>query len=311
VKLFRPLLGGALLGALIAAMAPIFGIEPFGAGPATTHHASRPAAPSANPRTGVSHPRAAPAPTAAHPPPPVNNPAYAAAAQQAIRAAVPNAQVGVEVFDRQSGVVLTNVNDTHQFPTMSVVKVLIALDVLDRNGWALPSQATQEQLTRMISYSDDGIANDLWGAYGGPDIVTQMSDVIGLHATTPPSSDPGEWGDTLTSPSDLVTLYRYITEKLPAADRNLLINAMYNAPQTAADDTDQYFGIPDGLPRSTWAIKQGWGTSGTRSVVNTTGLVGADNRYVVVVLTSSTDGTESALRSAITTGTGKLAKLVS
>lgn len=308
MKLFRPLLGGALLGALIATAAPLVGIEPFGDGPAATH-TSPPATPGSHPNTTGSHPLPAPASTVPSPPP-VDNPAYAQDAQQAIRALVPNAQVGVEVFDRQSGVVLTSVNDTRQFPMMSVVKLLIALDVLDHNDWALPSEGTQQELTRMISYSDDEIANDLWGTYGGPTIVTRMADVIGLHTTTPPSSDPGEWGDTLTSPGDLVTLYRYITEKLPADDSTLLVNAMGNTPQTAADGTNQYFGIPRGLPSSTWAIKQGWGMSGSRAVINTTGVLGTDDRYVVVVLTTSSGGSDSTLRTAITSGTGKLAKLV-
>lgn len=310
MKLFRPLLGGALLGALIATIAPLVGIAPFGVGPAAAHHSSRTVAPSSVPVTATSRP-APQSTTPPPPPPPVDNPAFAQDTQQAVRAVEPDAQVGVEVFDRQTGTVLTNLNETHQFPTMSVVKLLIALDVLHNNGWALPSSGMQQQLTQMISYSDDGIASNLWGSYGGPAIITNMANVIGLHGTQGPSSDPGEWGDTLTTPADLVTLYQYITDKLPAADRDLLVNAMYNAAQTAADGTNQYFGIPDALPHSTWAIKQGWGTSGNRAVVNTTGLIGSNDRYVVVVLTAAAEGTDSALRSAITSGTRQLAPLVS
>jgi hypothetical protein len=300
------MLGGALLGALLATIAPFVGIAPFGGGPAAANH---PPAMVSNTNTAASQSR--PAPKANPAPPPVNNPVFAQNAQRAIQAVESDARVGVEVFDRQTGVVLTNLNETHQFPTMSVVKLLIALEVLYRNGWALPSAATQQDLARMISYSDDAIASNLWGAYGGPDLVTHMAGVIGLRGTEPPPSDDGEWGDTLTTPADMVTLYRYIAERLPAPDRNLIVDAMDNTTLIAADGTKQYFGIPNGLPRSRWAIKQGWGTSGSRAVVNTTGLIGTDDRYVVVVMTSAADGSESALRSAITSGTGKLAELVS
>lgn len=309
MKLFRPLLGGALLGAVIAAAAPVVGIVPFSIGPAVAHHSSTPA--TTHHVTSASTTPPAPSSTTPPPPPEVNDPAIAAEVQQAVRASVPDAQVGVEVVDRQTGTVLTNLNETHQFPTMSVVKLLIALDVLHNNGWELPSSDTQQELTRMLSYSDDAIASNLWGSYGGPAIVTQMANVIGLSGTEPPSGDPGEWGDTLTTPADMVKLYSYITDKLPAPDRDLIVNALYNTVQIAADGTDQYFGIPDGLPHSTWAIKQGWGTSGNRAVINTTGLIGSDDRYVVVVLTYASAGTDSALISAITPGTRKLAGLVS
>lgn len=228
-----------------------------------------------------------------------------------MRESVPDAQVGVEVFDQDTGTVLTNLNDDQQFPMMSVVKLLIALEVLNSNNWALPDPDTQQDLTRMLSYSDDGIANDLWGSYGGPAIITAMSGVIGLQNTDPPTADSGEWGDTLTTPADIVTLYQYIAGKLPAPDHDLIVNALNNAPQTAADGSDQYFGIPNGMPNTQWAIKQGWGSSGSRFVVNTTGLVGGDDRYVVVVLTSSENSSDSTLRSAITAGTTQLTALVS
>src|SRR5262249_22727402 len=154
------------------------------------HHTSPVAPPSPGPTGSSTTP---PAPKSTPPPPPVNDPAIAAQTQQAVRAVVPNAAVGVEVFDRHTGTVLTNLNDTQQFPTMSVVKLLIALEVLHSNGWALPSAGTQQQLTRMLAYSDDSIASSLWGSYGGPAIVTRMAGVMGLRATRPPSANPGEW----------------------------------------------------------------------------------------------------------------------
>lgn len=227
-----------------------------------------------------------------------------------MQAQVSDAQVGVEVFDRQTGTVLTSLNSQQQFPSMSVVKLLIALDVLHSDNWALPD-GTQQQLSQMLSASDDNVADNLWDADGGGDIVSRMVSLIGLSATQPPpDDDPGEWGSTLTTPQDIVTVYNYITN-LPSSDRDFILGALGNAPQYAADGTDQYFGIPDGLSHATWEIKQGWGTSGDQAVINTTGLVGSDARYVVVLLTSASASEYSSLPPAVTAGTNALSGIVS
>jgi hypothetical protein len=230
-------------------------------------------------------------------------------AMKAMQAVLPNAQVGFEIFDRHTGTVLTSQNAGQQFASMSVVKLLIALDVLARANWATPDGVTQQQLHEMLADSDDRIANDLWSVDGGPTIVTRMVGLLGLTGTRPPG-DPGEWGDTLITPQDTVTVYRYITDELPTPDRDLVLGALADTPRSAADGFDQYFGIPDGMPRTTWAIKQGWGTSGSRAVMNSTGLVGTDLRYVVVVLVSASANSYSTVPAVVTAGARALAGLV-
>jgi hypothetical protein len=78
---------------------------------------------------------------------------------------------------------------------------------------------------------------------------------------------------------------------------------------TADDGFPQYFGIPDGLPTTaTWSIKQGWMILNSAVVLNTTGVVGTDNRYVVVLLTSQSAYTSYATgRNAVTAGITALA----
>lgn len=235
--------------------------------------------------------------------------AVAQQALQAVRAVIPDADVGVEVFDRQSDAVLTSAAADRQFPSMSVVKVLIALDILSENNWALPDSTTQAQLSRMISYSDDTIANSFWSQDGGTQEVVKVAQLLNLTGTQPPA-DPNEWGDTLTTPQDVVTIYRFILDKLAEPDRSLLVNALSNVPRYAADGFNQYFGIPDALPKATWAIKQGWGTSADKASLNTTGLVGTDSRYLVVVLTSATANEYSAMPPAVTAGTRALSVLL-
>jgi hypothetical protein len=64
------------------------------------------------------------------------------------------------------------------------------------------------------------------------------------------------------------------------------------------------------MPNTGWAIKQGWGTSGSDAVMNSTGLVGPDLRYVVVVLVSAPANSYSELPAVVTTGAAALAGLV-
>ncbi|MGH3780640.1 MAG: serine hydrolase [Pseudonocardiaceae bacterium] len=228
---------------------------------------------------------------------------------QATQAILPNSQVGFEVFDRTTSTVLTSQNAGQQFASMSVVKVLIALDALSRDNWATPDGATQQQLHQMLANSDDHIADTLWTADGGPAIVTRMANLLGLTWTQPPG-DPGEWGDTLITPEDMVTVYRYITDQLPKPDQDIILGALSDAPKIAADGSDQYFGIPDGMPHTTWAIKQGWGTSGSQAAMNSTGLIGTDSRYVVVVLTSAPENSYTTLPAVVTAAASALTNLL-
>jgi hypothetical protein len=235
--------------------------------------------------------------------------ALAERVQAAARRVVPGTKIGMEVYDRDTNKVVTSLDASQPFSSMSVVKLLIAVDVLARDDWALPDAATQNRLTRMLSASDDAIASSFWVSDGGPSIITRDVELMGLTGTKAPAT-AGEWGDTKMTAQDLVTVYRYVEDELPDDAQNLLYNAMYHASQTAADGTDQYFGIPDGIPGSTWAIKQGWGSSGSTAYYNTTGLLGHDARYVVVVLSSAPLGYYRSLGRGLTAGTAQLAATV-
>ncbi|MEC3957501.1 hypothetical protein VMT65_31020 [Nocardia sp. CDC153] len=237
---------------------------------------------------------AAPAPGSQANAPQTPVPSAAAAAQlaQTMLAAVegvsPGSRVGVQVTDMTDGATLVGLNTDEQFYTASVVKLLIALDACNGQGWQ-PDSVTADQVSQMLSASDDDIADALWDADGGDDIVNRMIALIGLGETQAPA-DPDQWGETLTTPHDVVTIYRYITTVVPQPARGILLDALGNAGQIAADGTDQYFGIPDALHGDTWAIKQGWMTLDTSTTLDTTGLVGTDPahplRYAVVVMTS-------------------------
>jgi len=207
--------------------------------------------------------------------------------QAAIVAASPGTQVGIDVVDTSTGATVAELNSGRQFYTASVVKLLIALDDLNSQGWQA-DPATASQLGQMLSTSDDDIADALWDTDGGDAIITRMAGLIGLSGTQAPS-DPDQWGETLTTAQDVVAIYRYLGT-VPEPARDVIMNGLQGAQQTAADGTDQYFGIPDGLTGADWAIKQGWMSLDSSTTLDTTGLVGAGPgkplHYAVVVLSS-------------------------
>jgi beta-lactamase class A len=204
-------------------------------------------------------------------------------------AAAQGANVGFEVFDHLTGQVVLQHNASMVFSTASLVKLLIAIDLLNQNNGSL-SNAETTQVQTMLSASDDGIADTLWEQDGGPEIMTRAANLIGLTSTQPPA-DPQLWGNTTTTAADMITVYRYLLDRAPASYRNLIMTALWNATPTGADGFDQSFGIPDAVGTLPWAVKQGWSCCTQPPplpdgvVLHTTGTVGANNRYIVVVLT--------------------------
>jgi hypothetical protein len=193
------------------------------------------------------------------------------------------------VFDRSADRALCWRGAELSFRSASLVKLLIALDVLDRRPATPP---LCDALRLMLSASDDDVANELWDADGGPQIVTRTARRLALPAARPPEV-VGRWGDTMLGIGDVVATYRHVLDDAPAARRELILGALAAAPRHGSDGFDQYFGIPGRLPRP-WAVKQGWSASPRDVVLHTSGLVGADWRLVVVVLASFPAGTDWA-----------------
>jgi hypothetical protein len=199
-----------------------------------------------------------------------------AAVVAAVRSVEPRATVAAVVVDRTTGAPRLELNADRPFRSASLVKLLIAIDALERGEDA----ALDKRLSYMLRMSDDATASSLWVAGGGSALVTRTAARIGLRATRPPRI-PGQWGDVMLTAADVVRIYQFILTGLPAGQSRLILDALASAPRVAADGFDQYFGIPDGLG-GPFAIKQGWSNSKTDIVLHSTGLVGD---HIVVLLT--------------------------
>ncbi|GAA3565308.1 serine hydrolase [Amycolatopsis ultiminotia] len=265
--------------------------------------------------TTVALPRAAAAPpvprstvsSSAVSPPDLPDPGdLADSVAAAVTARSPGTEVGLAVLDRKTGRTVAGTDAATPYYSASVVKLLIALDFLyDGDSWEVPEGDDADALNDLLAGSNDAVASRLWEADGGTGIVDRMTDLLGLADTSPPS-DPGQWGMTEMSPDDVVTTYQYLEDTVPDATAAPLLAALADARDPADDGYPQYFGIPDGLPDSSWQVKQGWMILRSALVLNTTGVV--DSRYVVVLCTRQPAGTSSAAgRAAVTAGIEALA----
>ena len=192
--------------------------------------------------------------------------------------------VSAQVFDRRSGTSLFEENADRKFRSASLVKLMIAIDALARGT----ERSGSTRMTQMLSLSHDDSASALWVAGGGGQIVRRVAQRLGLDAE-PPQPD-GRWGNTMISARDVVKIYDHILGELPPEDADAIMRSLRSAPAIAADGFDQHFGIPralDGLP---WAIKQGWSAGGGSMELHSSGVIGEDDRFIVVVLTRTAGG---------------------
>ncbi|MEV0238087.1 hypothetical protein [Nonomuraea sp. NPDC050786] len=241
------------------------------------------------------------------------------------------------VFDRQAGKFVATRNAHRKFRSASVVKILIAIDYLERRT-SVPA-ADARLLKVMLRSSDDDAASTFWDRDGKGQIIVRMARKLGLSDTAPPpASKPGFWGYTSLSAYDIVRTYRYLLDRADARVRETVLGHLRQSTPCGTDGFDQTFGIPDAAPRP-WAVKQGWSGFGAtpptrcsdaravgapiswisqravgsgvpdygRPVLHTTGLVGKNERYVMAVLTAHpAGGAWSASVKRITTLTSEL-----
>jgi hypothetical protein len=207
--------------------------------------------------------------------------------QQAIdEAAAGGAGLSVAVLDRKTHELVTNGN-AQIVGTASVAKLFIADDLLlhEAEGKASLSPEDRQAFDAMLQSSDDGAAEKFWDQGGGGAIITQVAARYGLSSTIPPSD--GRWWNTTSTLTDLIRYYDMLLDGsggLPAQQAKVIVNDLSQSTPTGVDGYPQRFGIPEGLFAEPVAVKQGWMCCiGADWMHLSTGVVGADHRYVMVV----------------------------
>lgn len=218
-------------------------------------------------------------------------------------AADSGADITAVVLDRNTGQTAAS-GANQSFPIASVVKLFIADDLLlqESEGRTKLSAADRASLDAMLRSSDDSAAQNFWDRSGGNAVIARVKARYGLAGTTAPYN--GHWDVTTSTASDLVRYYDKLlngTGGLPAEQANIIIGNLAQSTPTGNDGYPQRFGIPDGLYAEPVAVKQGWFCcwSGPNQLHVSTGVIGADRRYVMAI--SSLDPTsEAAARANIT-----------
>jgi hypothetical protein len=203
-----------------------------------------------------------------------------------VQAAESGATISALVLDRTTGRTVSNGNNS-EIATASVAKLFIADDVLYQASTE-HGQLTQDDrksLDLMLQASDDDAGEAFWGRGGGDDIVARVASRYGLPSTAPGSD--GRWWNTNTTASDLARYYDMLLNgkgglSLEAA--NIIVDDLSQSAPQGVDGYPQRFGIPDGLYAEPVAVKQGWMCCiGDDWMHLSTGVIGADRRYVMVI----------------------------
>lgn len=198
-----------------------------------------------------------------------------------------DADLTVAVLDRATGAEFSNGSDL-RIETASVAKLFIADDVLFRADAGELSLGRDDRalIDVMLRSSDDTAAQSLWSRFGRSDMVHRVRARYALSQTT--IADGVPWWRTQTTMRDVATYYAALLDGrggLPRGPSTTILGDISEFTVTGTDGYYQRFGLPDGLPEEPdIAVKQGWMCCVEGSWVHlSTGLVGADHRYVVAI----------------------------
>lgn len=214
-------------------------------------------------------------------------PVMAIAAIDELVAVSSDVTLAAAVADRDTWELVGGISGTAPMYSASLVKIVLAVDVLQRRRSGLAVGPEDLALIRRaLGPSDDQAMNLLWTGFDGPAAVSRVARQLGLSATHPPA-DPSQWGESLTSARDMVVLYRHVLDEMPARDRELIMGALVTAPPIAADGFDQTFGLQAAASDPTAAAKQGWMCClDDRINLHSVGALGEQRRFVIALLSS-------------------------
>ena len=209
------------------------------------------------------------------------------ARKAAADAARNGADITFTVLDRRTGRVVSG-GDPAPFPIASVAKLFIADDLLmglSRRNAQL-NREDRRGLEIMLRSSDDFQANDFWVQGGRNEVIERIVTRYKLASTTAPYN--GDWWNTMSTTADLVRYYDMLldgTGGLPSAQADIIISNLAASTPLGIDGYPQRFGIPDALYAEPVAVKQGWMCcwNGPNQLHMSTGVVGADRRYVIAI----------------------------
>jgi hypothetical protein len=216
-------------------------------------------------------------------------------AVDAVHAANPGTEIGAAVLDRKTGRLALGSDGTTQFYSASVVKLYTVVAILHKveAGQLTLTATDRDDIQRALIASDDNAMDALWVKFGGAQTVTQTISLVGLKDSKPPVI-ASQWGETKISARDVTAVYNYVLRSMSPTSRNMIMDALGHAQDKGADGFDQAFGLIAPPRQSNVAAKQGWMWIKSDFDLHTTGVLGGDDRYVVVILSKNPANSGSA-----------------
>ncbi|WP_235926774.1 hypothetical protein [Actinokineospora pegani] len=208
--------------------------------------------------------------------------------------------VAISFYDRVKDVHADNGELPHKhYGSASLVKLFIADDLYHRHarGEVQLSDFDWQQADAMLRSSDDKAASRFWSAHGGPEMVNRVKARYRLTEVQPPVNARW-WGLTRITSSDISNYYaRMLAGEggLPQWLQDKLVGNLQAFTSHGADGFYQRHGVPDGLPNEpVMGVKQGWMCcQADLRVLNSSGVVGQDRRFIVVILAHQPAGSSS------------------
>ena len=217
---------------------------------------------------------------------PAPDPANVATANR-ITATVPG-WASWSLLDRRTGRVLGDPRSRELTNIESTIKVWLAAEMLREaaeDGASGPGPSQRARTERMIRHSSDSTAENVYLRFGGDAGVRRMIEQCGLRDAE--LGDPGYWARVQMSSRDTVRMLDCVLLSdriLPPSMRGYLL-----AEMRRVDEPDA-FGIQDAHPAGPGvriAVKNGWTANSPTGLwnLNCTGVWGADQRWVLAVMT--------------------------
>lgn len=223
------------------------------------------------------------------------------------KAAGDGVTLGMALYDRATGTMVSNSLGKDPFPLASVAKAFIAEtvgytnytppedgDIKAGEGEMEPA-ATHDAILRDASMrlSDNEATDALWAEYGRTGIIGSVKKRYGLSDAT---QERSFWAGTTSSAEDLATFFAGVldgTGGMSEEQTEYFVRLMYSLPRYSYGQADQDFGIRAGLPKELVGQKGGWDDPLIR---NSAGFFGEDQRFTMAVLTKGDTSLEAATR---------------
>ncbi|WP_157252619.1 serine hydrolase [Nonomuraea typhae] len=177
-------------------------------------------------------------------------------------------RASVAVYDRSTGTRYVY-PDREPFLLASVAKVdiLLALVLKTQDAGRRLTKDERQLAAKMIRYSDNDCAHELYQAVGGVQGMTGVLRRLRIRHTWPRSS----WGTTLSRPADQVKVLDRLTDPdgpVNAANRRFVLGLMSTVTR------DQAWGVSAAAGDGQVALKNGWLPAGAHGGLWTINSVG-------------------------------------